>query len=87
MREDFEEHLLPWAAQFPDRLRLPEFTWDRFRTAASWVASRAFGVDGWHGASCGPRHLQLASESGGFSECIDHVSMLTVRVDRAKCSG
>ena len=50
MREDFEEHLLPWAAQFPERLRLIDFTWDRFRVAASWVASRAFGVDGWHGA-------------------------------------
>jgi len=55
MREDFEEHLLPWAAQFSDRLRLAEFTWDRFRVAASWVASRAFGVDGWHGAGARPR--------------------------------
>ena len=50
MREDFEEHLRPWAAQFPSHLRVAAFTWERFKTAASWVASRAFGVDGWHGA-------------------------------------
>jgi SET domain-containing protein 6 len=56
MREDFEEHLLPWARQFSDRLRLVDFTLNRFRVAASWVASRAFGVDGWHGV----KHQRLA---------------------------
>jgi SET domain-containing protein 6 len=49
MREDFEEVVLPLVAQYPERLPPAAFTLDRFMAAASWVASRAFGVDSHHG--------------------------------------
>ena len=49
MDDDFREHIAPWAAQFPDRLRLEAFNLDNFRNVASWVASRAFGVDDYYG--------------------------------------
>ena len=51
MDEDFQQHVAPWAAQFPERLRLEAFNLESFRNAASWIASRAFGVDDYHGES------------------------------------
>ena len=48
--EDFEEHVLPLLARYPGRLRHPGFvTLGNFQMAAAYVASRAFGVDEWHG--------------------------------------
>ncbi|KAI7837623.1 hypothetical protein COHA_008549 [Chlorella ohadii] len=53
-REDFEEHILPLVGKYPGRLR-PEFvTLPNFHAAASLVASRAFGVDEWHGDAMVP---------------------------------
>ena len=49
MHEDYEEHVLPLVEQYPERLRAGDFTPERFMVAASWVASRAFGVDSHHG--------------------------------------
>ncbi len=49
--EDFDTNVLPLARQHPDRLAANAFTLEAFRTAASWVASRAFGVDSFHGRS------------------------------------
>ena len=51
MEEDLKQHILPWAEQFPERLRMTAFTKEHFEAAASWVASRAFGVDSHHGAA------------------------------------
>ena len=50
MQEDWETHLLPLVTQYP-ALKQPSMTLDSFRVAASWVASRAFGVDNYHGES------------------------------------
>ena len=51
--EDFEEHVLPLLARYPARLRHPGFiTLENFQVAAAYVASRAFGVDEWHGGWC-----------------------------------
>ena len=48
-QEDFETNVRP-LVEHADRLKPDAFTLDTFRTAASWVASRAFGVDSFHGA-------------------------------------
>lgn len=48
-QEDFEEDILPLLARHPGRLRPEALTLDNFHVAASLVASRAFGVDEWHG--------------------------------------
>ena len=49
-QEDWETNLLPLidATRYP-MLNQPGMTLDLFRVAASWVASRAFGVDNYHG--------------------------------------
>ncbi len=47
--EDFETHVPALVEQHADRLRADSFTLESFRVAASWVASRAFGVDSFHG--------------------------------------
>ena len=47
-QEDWETHLLPLVTQYPT-LNQPGMNLDSFRVAASWVASRAFGVDHFHG--------------------------------------
>lgn len=47
-QEDWETHLLPLVSQYP-ALSHPSMTLDTFRVAASWLASRAFGVDSYHG--------------------------------------
>jgi len=47
--EDFEEHVLPLLSKYPGRLRPDFITLHNFNVAASFVASRAFGVDEWHG--------------------------------------
>lgn len=49
-QEDFEMHVIPLVKQHPRILKADVFTLDNFRRAASWVASRAFGVDSHHGA-------------------------------------
>ncbi len=56
--EDFNAHVPPLCAAHPERLPARRMTLDAFRAAASWVASRAFGVDSYHGArsSLGVRH-------------------------------
>ena len=48
-QEDFETHVLPLVKQHPMLLKAEVFTLANFRKAASWVASRAFGVDSDHG--------------------------------------
>jgi hypothetical protein len=48
-QEDFETHVLPLVEQHPMLLKAEVFTLANFRKAASWVASRAFGVDSHHG--------------------------------------
>ena len=48
-QEDFEMHVIPLVKQHPRILKPDDFTLDNFRRAASWVASRAFGVDSHHG--------------------------------------
>lgn len=54
-REDFEEVVLPLVARLhPGRLSPGAFTLERFRAAASWIASRAFGVDSFHGKPLDP---------------------------------
>ncbi|BDA50036.1 probable N-lysine methyltransferase SETD6 at N-terminal half [Coccomyxa sp. Obi] len=53
-QEDFDTNVLPLLRQHPDRLATDAFTLEAFRTAASWVASRAFGVDSFHGMSMVP---------------------------------
>ncbi len=50
-QEDFDTHVLPLLRQHPDRLAANAFNLEGFRMAASWVASRAFGVDSFHGLS------------------------------------
>ncbi|EFN55406.1 hypothetical protein CHLNCDRAFT_134525 [Chlorella variabilis] len=52
--EDFEEHVLPLLHKYPGRLRPAACTLDRFRVAASFVGSRAFCVDEWHGDAMVP---------------------------------
>ena len=47
-QEDWETHLLPLIDQYP-ALNHPSMNLDTFRVAASWLASRAFGVDSYHG--------------------------------------
>ncbi|PRW44560.1 ribosomal lysine N-methyltransferase 3 [Chlorella sorokiniana] len=53
-REDFEEHVLPLLEKYPGRLRPDFVTLPNFHAAASLVASRAFGVDEWHGDAMVP---------------------------------
>ncbi|CAL5222086.1 g4393 [Coccomyxa viridis] len=53
-QDDFETHVLPLVEQHPGLLKAETFTIDNFRRAASWVASRAFGVDSHHGMSLVP---------------------------------
>lgn len=52
MREDYDDTVAPFIQQhrnaFPDALAT---SFDAFCRAASWVASRAFCVDHWHGAT------------------------------------
>ena len=49
-QEDWETHLLPLInPRKHSSLCQPGMNLDLFRVAASWVASRAFGVDNYHG--------------------------------------
>ena len=50
-QEDFETHVLPLVCEHPTLFKSEFFTLENFRMAASWVASRAFGVDSHHGGS------------------------------------
>ncbi|KAL4439191.1 hypothetical protein ABPG77_004093 [Micractinium sp. CCAP 211/92] len=52
--EDFREHVLPLLAKHPGRLVDEFVTLEHFHVAASYVASRAFGVDEWHGDAMVP---------------------------------
>lgn len=54
MEEDFSSHLQPLPRRHPRRLQAAFWTLDNFKRAASWVASRAFGVDSWHGDAMVP---------------------------------
>lgn len=51
MAEDFETHVLPLLERYPGRLRREGITLENFHVAASYVASRAFGIDDYHGES------------------------------------
>eukprot|EP00884_Botryococcus_braunii_P003665 jgi/Botrbrau1/1329/Bobra.0063s0043.2 len=53
-QEDFEETVVPLLEQYPERLQRDKFTLDMFRTAASWLSSRRFGVDSFHGTCMVP---------------------------------
>lgn len=59
-------HVLPLVDQHPGLLKAEMFTIGNFRRAASWVASRAFGVDSHHGAAA------LTSEA---HSCIDVLAL------------
>ena len=59
MEEDFREHVAPAVARHPDRCIPERMTLDSFMVASSWVSSRAFHVDDYHGA-----HFTLASAYG-----------------------
>lgn len=48
-QEDYETNVLPLLDLYPKRMPRHAFTLDVFRVAVSWVASRAFGVDSYHG--------------------------------------
>lgn len=63
--EDVEEHILPLLDKYPGRLRPDYITLPNFHAAASLVASRAFGVDEWHGETSG-----CCSE--GAAACLRH---------------
>ncbi|KAK9789397.1 hypothetical protein WJX73_003152 [Symbiochloris irregularis] len=52
--QDYEQNIAPLLSKYPDRLRSAQMTLDLFHTVASWVASRAFGVDDYHGMSMVP---------------------------------
>jgi len=54
-QEDWEINILPLIhdAKYP-MLNQAGMNLDLFRVAASWVASRAFGVDNYHGKSVYP---------------------------------
>eukprot|EP00887_Chlorella_sp_A99_P004898 scaffold4.g4898.t1 len=54
MEADFEEHILPLLARHPGRLDARGITLGAFHTAASYVASRAFGIDAYHGDAMVP---------------------------------
>ena len=79
MLEDFEEHIVPLMGKYPDELtRAQDFTFERFKVAASWVSSRAFGVDSWHGETAPPddsdscqqwRQMAGAGEVLGMMTC------------------
>ena len=57
MLEDYEEHIAPLVGKYPHQLRrAQDFAFERFKIAASWVSSRAFGVDSWHGEGASPDH-------------------------------
>lgn len=47
--QDYETHIVPLLATYPDRLDATQLTQASFNAAASWVASRAFGIDDYHG--------------------------------------
>lgn len=50
MAEDWSESIAPLLDKYPRRLSPREaFSLERFGVAASYVASRAFGVDDYHG--------------------------------------
>ena len=54
-------HVLPLVDQHPGLLKAEIFTIENFRSGASWVASRAFGVDSHHGAPALTSEAQLSS--------------------------
>mmetsp|Transcript_31520 Transcript_31520/g.89489 ORF Transcript_31520/g.89489 Transcript_31520/m.89489 type:complete len:98 (+) Transcript_31520:504-797(+) len=50
-KADYDEHIAPLLVKHHDKLP-KSMTLDAFHRAASLVASRAFGVDDWHGKGC-----------------------------------
>ena len=48
-QSDYDEDIKPLIDKYKGRLPADLMTFERFSDAASLVASRAFGVDGWHG--------------------------------------
>ncbi|GAB4814451.1 hypothetical protein N2152v2_001497 [Parachlorella kessleri] len=54
MPEDFETHVLPLLERYPGQLVKDYITLGNFQVAASFVASRAFGIDDCHGEAMVP---------------------------------
>jgi len=54
MKEDWETHVEGLPAAYPSRLLPESFTFDAMQRAASLVASRAFGIDDYHGTGMVP---------------------------------
>jgi hypothetical protein len=48
-KEDYEETVVPLCEEYPTRFDSEKMSLALFRIAGSWVASRAFGVDSFHG--------------------------------------
>jgi hypothetical protein len=48
-KEDYEETVVPLCEEYPTRFNSKKMSLELFRIAGSWVASRAFGVDSFHG--------------------------------------
>ena len=63
--------MAPLAGRYPGRLRPEALTLENFNIAASLVASRAFGVDEWHGegGSAAPRTLHCNAD-GTAAACL-----------------
>jgi hypothetical protein len=56
---DFETEVVPLLSQGADYFDASKMTLESFRVAASWIGSRAFGVDDYHGTGpAGKRTLQ-----------------------------
>ena len=50
--EDYRDGVLPLITRHPDVFDAAALSLTAFRNAASWVGSRAFGVNAFHGAPC-----------------------------------
>ncbi len=65
---------MPLLAKYPGRLSPEGTTLEAFHVAASLVASRAFGVDEWHGAPCVLAQCTARTAAGlGTLQSILHV--------------
>ncbi|KAF6262972.1 hypothetical protein COO60DRAFT_557117 [Scenedesmus sp. NREL 46B-D3] len=54
-QDDYEAHVVPLMAKHKEAFPHPKLcSLQHFRTAASWVASRSFHVDAWHGDAMVP---------------------------------
>jgi len=54
--DDFEAEVVPLLSQGAEFFDASKMSLESFRVAASWIGSRAFGVDAYHGALCRKAH-------------------------------